>query len=130
MGYKIKLEDTHNLSMLTAGLISTWTQTMSSVSKSISDFTTTYGFEGLSADALKTYFSEVHSTVLVPSIQIALQGLYDKVTLYAGNYYNIDADIHAQFNYDTFSEAISRANIEKTDFENEADLFESTLDSI
>ena len=130
MGYKIKLEDTHNLSMLTAGLISEWTQTMSSVSKNISDFTTTYGFEGSSADALKTYFSEVHSTVLVPSIQIALQGLYDKVTLYAGNYYSIDADIHAQFNYDTFSEAISRVNIEKTNFENEADLFESALDSI
>ena len=116
--------------MLTAGLISEWTQTMSSVSKNISDFTTTYGFEGSSADALKTYFSEVHSTVLVPSIQIALQGLYDKVTLYAGNYYSIDADIHAQFNYDTFSEAISRVNIEKTNFENEADLFESALDSI
>ncbi|HEL0091253.1 TPA: hypothetical protein TT920_001550, partial [Streptococcus equi subsp. zooepidemicus] len=95
MSYSIKFDEISAAQQSTQTTISAWGDGMTSIQTALSALIGDSRFQGQTANAIKSYLSEVHGTLL-QTLQSLMNDYSASLLLYKDGYYQIDSNSHAQ----------------------------------
>lgn len=101
MAYKILYSSKDQFYTQASNKFNKWSAELAYVQMTLDRLSNLDGFQGEAADAVKTYFSEVHGTLL-KAIKQTINDFYCRLALFAYGYYDIDGQYDAVLPEESF----------------------------
>lgn len=106
MSFLIKYDDITNTWFQTTGKMKAWGEQLASVQERLGTFLEMSSFQGTTAESLKCYIGEVHSSIL-QSLGLLMSEYEARFLLYRDGYYQeIDGDLHAELCEETLDDLL------------------------
>lgn len=129
MGYRILFDDLTVAQSVTTQSFNTCGETLGKLSEHVNFFANLPSLSGHAADRMKSYLAEVHGT-LFASIGELLTEYQTRFILYKDDTFQLDSDLHAKLDEETFDSLLSYLPGSQGDFQTEAESLKSAVDTI
>lgn len=129
MGYRILFDDLTVAQSVTTQSFNSCSETLGKLSEHVNFFTNLPSLSGQTADRMKSYLAEVHGT-LFTSIGELLTEYQTRFILYKDDTFQLDSDLHAELDEETFDSLLSYLPGSQGDFQTEAESLKSAVDTI
>lgn len=129
MGYRILFDDLTVAQSVTTQSFNACGETLGKLSEHVNFFANLPSLSGQAADRMKSYLAEVHGT-LFASIGELLTEYQTRFILYKDDTFQLDSNLHAELDEETFNSLLSYLPGSQGDFQTEAESLKSAVDTI